>query len=245
VILACVDIGNTRSHVGLYRRARLLRRWSVATGSVRSLNRALRAADAVAAASVCPSASRKLRHSALRWMGRDFPAAIRVDVDRPSEVGMDRLANAAAAFARMGGACLVVDLGTAITFDVVAAGGAFVGGAIAPGMDLASRALFEYAALLPKVRPRRPERFIGRRTESNIRSGLYWATVGLIEAGIREVRRELRRRVPVVGTGGDSAAFRRFFDAWVPTLTLEGIRISHDIHRGSDDGAGTGRHRGH
>lgn len=156
---------------------------------------------------------------------------------------MDRLANAAAAWARTGKACVAVDLGTAVTFDVVDGRGAFVGGLIAPGPGLGARALSEHTALLPLVAPARPKNVIGRRTVTNIQSGLYWSVAGLIETGLREVRRAMGRRIPAFGTGGDAPLFRRWFDLVVPALTLEGIRESYERHYGRDDGARPGRHR--
>lgn len=244
MILAAVDVGNTRIHIGMFRGRRCIREFSIPTGKAARANPVLRSADIVACVSVCPAAEKKLRHRSLRKMGRDFPPAVTLDVDRPSEVGMDRLANAAAGHALAGGACVVVDLGTAITFDVVDRRGAFVGGVIAPGVGLGARALADHTALLPRVKPAKPRRTVGRNTVDNIRSGLYWAAAGLIEAGLRGVRRELGGRVPAYGTGGDAAMFRRLFTRVVPTLTLEGIRLSHDRHFGTSDRAGArGRRR--
>ncbi len=243
MILAAVDIGNTLIHVGLFRGARLISDFSVASRDADRANRRLRKADVVAVASVFPGAEKRLRHPKLRKMGRDFPPAVKIDVDRPSEVGMDRLANAAGGHARAKGACVVVDLGTAITFDVVNGRGAFVGGLIAPGLDLGAHALAKQTALLPRVRPAKPRRIVARRTRTNIQAGLYWSAAGLIESGLREVRRELGRRVPAYGTGGGARLFRKFFDRVIPTITLEGIRISHDRHCRADDSARSRSHR--
>ena len=205
--LLVADVGNTRTHVGLFQGRRLIRRW---THPTRKLPRRWPRADAFAAASVVPAVKLPAK-----MLGRDFPAAIR---NRRRGVGADRLANAAAAWARFRRDCAVVDLGTAVTIDVVRRG-EFVGGAIAPGLGLMSQALYDYTALLPKVAPRRVPP-IGRTTESNIQSGLYHALRGLIA----EMRRHVRG--PLIGTGSDAPLFRDLFDALDPDLTLKGIALS-------------------
>ncbi|MHC4605474.1 MAG: type III pantothenate kinase [Planctomycetota bacterium] len=244
MLLATVDIGNTRTRIGFFRGRRLEKAVSLPARAADRVNRAIKRADVVAVASVCPPAEKKLKHPARRCMGRHFPPAVKIDVDRPKEVGMDRLANAAAAYARAQGPCVVVDLGTATTFDVVDRRGAFIGGLIAPGIAMGAEALAARTALLPRVRPGRPGRLIGRGTVEAIRSGLHWSAAGLIEVVLRELRRKMGRRTVVFGTGGEAPLFRRHFDRVVPDLTLEGIRISYVRHCMPDDRARPRRRRG-
>jgi type III pantothenate kinase len=220
------DVGNTRIHAAVVRGGRLRSRGSVPT---RRAARLPRVEGPAAACSVVPAAEAALRR---RWprvlfLGRDFPPAVAVRVPHPDGVGADRLANAAAAWARARRACVVVDAGSAVTFDVVSARGAFVGGAIAPGLGLAARALHEHCALLPRVRPGRAARAVGRTTVANIRSGLYWGMRGAIRETLEKIRRELGGRPRVFGTGGDAALVRDLFDEYIPTLTLEGVALSY------------------
>lgn len=150
-------------------------------------------------------------------LGRDFEPLVR---NRATTVGADRLAQASAAWARTGGACVVVSMGTAITVDVVNGRGEFLGGLIAPGLRLMARALHEHTALLPEVEPRRRRSF-GNRTEAAIQSGISFAAEGLIRAALRGARGR------VFGTGGDSPLFRDLFDVLAPDLALDGVVRSY------------------
>jgi pantothenate kinase type III len=150
-------------------------------------------------------------------LGRDFPPLVRIRTRRPDRVGADRLAQASGAWRRVGGACVVVSMGTAITVDVVGPAGDFRGGLIAPGLRLLARALHEHTALLPEIEPRRTRDPVGRDTASAIRAGVSMAASGLLREALRKARG------PVIGTGGDAAAYRDFFDELVPGLALEGV----------------------
>jgi type III pantothenate kinase len=210
------DVGNTHVHFGMAgRRPRVVPTTRVA--------RLPRVEGECAVASVVPRVERALKR---RWpralfLGRDFPAAISC---RARGVGADRLANAAAAWARCRRACVVVDLGTAVTYDVVV-GGWFVGGAIAPGMGLSSEALHRRCALLPAVPPGRERRAVAVTTATNIRAGLYFGMRGAIAETLAQIRREIGP-ARAYGTGSDAPLFADLFDV-VPALTLEGIAISY------------------
>lgn len=219
------DVGNTRAHAAAFRGGRLIVRPSVPTAAIARLPRT---EGPAAAACVVPSAETALRRRwpRVRFLGRDFPPAVTVRVPNPRGVGADRLANAAAAWARCRRAAVVVDAGSAVTYDVVSSRGAFVGGAIAPGLGLWSAALHRHCALLPLVRPRRTPRALGRTTVANIEAGLWWGMRGAIETTVRRIARELGGRPRIIGTGGDAALFADLFDELAPTLTLEGVAIS-------------------
>lgn len=243
--LFVIDIGNTRTHLGLVREGAVAAEAAVSTAEGEALDRrvpeflkALRDAKPEAAAfiSVHPSANAPLcaaveRLAGLRpvHLGVDRPIPIVNRTEEPSKVGADRLANALAAHARAKGACVVVDFGTAITFDVVAADGAFLGGAIAPGVGIQGQALHERCALLPIAVHGRPQRAIGANTVAAMQSGLYWGAVGGARRVLEEVRREAPSPHALYITGGDAELFRPHFPeaaAVVPTLTLEGIALA-------------------
>lgn len=212
--LLAIDVGNARTHFGLFEGMRLRRAWATGTGRPFARPRA----DAIAYASVVPAVAARLhRWGALRF-GRDFPAAIRT---RTRGAGDDRLANAAAAFARVRGACVVVSFGTAVTVDAVSADGEFLGGTIAPGAGLAADALHHRCAQLPFVEPRRPSRAVGRDTREAIASGIWHAAAGLV----REISRA--HRGPVIATGADAPLFASIADVVAPHLALEGVALSY------------------
>ncbi len=162
------------------------------------------------------------------FMGEDFPPPIEILYDNPEEVGTDRLANAIACGNMYGKPGIVVDFGTAITFDVVSPKGEYMGGIIAPGVEIALQALFLSTARLPKVDIEVPKEWIGKTTREAIRIGVVWGTVGLVEELLNRVKEEIGEAV-VVLTGGMGNFFAPqmktscFVD---PYLTLEGLRIA-------------------
>ena len=148
--------------------------------------------------------------------------------------GPDRLANAAGAFQRHGGDIVVVDFGTATNFDVVAHDGAYVGGVIAPGVNLSLEALHQGAAALPHVDISRPDRVIGTNTITCIQSGVFWGYIGLIEGLSARIKQEYGRSMKVVGTGGLAPLFAQgqtLFDTIEDDLTLHGLRVIHDYKK--------------
>lgn len=161
-----------------------------------------------------------------------LPVAPRVDDGvRP---GPDRLANAVGAYDRHGGDVVVVDFGTATNFDVVAQDGAYVGGVIAPGVNLSLEALHQGAAALPHVDISRPEKVIGTNTVECIQSGVFWGYIGLIEGLTARIRREYGRPMKVIGTGGLALLFAQaetLFDKVEDDLTLHGLRVIHDYNK--------------
>ncbi len=154
-------------------------------------------------------------------------------VDRPEEVGADRLINTVSAHARHGGPAIVVDFGTATTFDVVDGEGNYRGGAIAPGINLSVDALRMAAALLPRVAVRRPEKVIGTSTVACFESGIFWGYVSLIEGMVARIRAEFGAPMKVIATGGLVPLFAgatEAFDLVDPDLTLRGLVHIHQIN---------------
>jgi len=170
-------------------------------------------------------------------LGQDLPASLPLDLDRPEQVGLDRLANGLWLTSRHPGqAAVVVDLGTAVTFDVVSSEGAFVGGAIAPGLSTGAWALHERTrGRLPQVNLSETPPALGVDTEACLRSGLFYGLVGLVEATCAQLERELGASLHVVATGGDAeriAASCPLIDEVVPHLTLLGLLRALDDDTG-------------
>ncbi|MBK8175806.1 MAG: type III pantothenate kinase [Rhodospirillales bacterium] len=156
----------------------------------------------------------------------DVDTGVRVLLDRPEEVGADRLVNAVATFIEYGGPKIIVDFGTATTFDVIDAGGSYLGGAIAPGVNLSLEALHMASAQLPRVAIGRPDRAIGKSTVQAMRSGVFWGYIGMIEGMIARIRAELGVPVGVIATGGLATLFTECSSALErsdPQLTLKGL----------------------
>ena len=156
----------------------------------------------------------------------DVNIGIRILIERPEEVGADRLVNAVGTFHEYGGPKIVVDFGTATTFDVIDAEGNYLGGTIAPGINLSLAALHQAAAQLPRVAVGRPERVIGKTTVQAMRSGIFWGYVGLIEGMVERIRGELGFQAEVIATGGLAPLFTECcaaLDRADPHLTLKGL----------------------
>ncbi len=163
---------------------------------------------------------------------------LHLDVDEPHNVGADRAFNAVAAHAKHSGDLLIVDFGTATTFDVVSATGAYTGGIIAPGINLSLDALVSAAAKLPRIAIEAPptDSVIGRTTESQMLIGIYWGYVAMIEGLTERIKREIGRPLTVVATGGLASLFDKHteaFDVIEPDLTIQGLNLLYDMAVGS------------
>lgn len=237
--ILAVDIGNTNIACAVFRGGRIIRRFFIPTPAYtgRALHAGLGGVSIAGSiiCSVVPPASRRLKKDIAaisdekpRLLGSDMRVPVINRYRRPEQVGQDRLVNAYAAIRYYGAPVIVVDLGTAITFDVVSPRGEYLGGMILPGLRLGARALSEHTALLPPVTLRSPGEFIGRDTESSIRSGLLYGCAAVCDEFAEKIRARIGKTAPVVCAGGDSrliARYCRAFTAIDPDLTLKGLHL--------------------
>jgi type III pantothenate kinase len=166
-------------------------------------------------------------------VGSGIKTGVRISMDNPREVGPDRVVNAAAGHKLYGGPLIVIDMGTATTFDAVSKDGDYLGGAIAPGIGISAEALFERAAKLPRVELIRPKKAIGRNTVAAMQSGLIFGYVGLVEGIATRMRKELGGEAKVIATGGLAGVIAKetdVVDVLEPDLTLIGLRLIYEMN---------------
>ena len=253
------DVGNTETTIGLYHGESLRGHWRVTTDVARTpdeislLIRALLAADGIdhtaidgaAIGSVVPPLTAPLAEACERAVGAKpliidggSPLPIRLDVEEPLTVGADRIINTLAASRIYKRDTIVVDLGTATTYDCITADGVFIGGVIAPGVRTSAETLVRRTSKLPATEITPPARVIGRRTEECIRSGVVLGSAEAIDGLVRRIKAEWPGgAVPlVVATGGLAGVFKPFckeIDLVEPYLTLNGLRIAHELVAGA------------
>ena len=255
--LLAVDVGNTNTVLGLWKGEELTRSWRLTTRrdatsdeialSIRGLFTAGPSPEdlgpmRVIVASVVPSLRFPLRQALRQLLDREplfvepgVKTGMPILYEVPQEVGADRIVNAVAAFDRLGGPCIVVDFGTATTFDVVTAKGEYAGGVIVPGIAISAEALFEKAARLWRVEIRRPEKVVGKTTASSIQSGLYFGYLSLVDGMIDRIGAEIGEKPRVIATGGLAELFGGGSDRIGeidPLLTLRGLRLIDERNRG-------------
>jgi len=251
-VLLAIDAGNTNIVLGVYEGPRLRGHWRLTTHRERTADEygvlcrqllaltTLRVEDIDAAilSSVVPPLTPVLEQMAERYFGRrpllvepGIRTGMPILYENPQEVGADRIVNAVAAYARTQGPTLVVDFGTATTFDAISARGEYLGGAIAPGLGVSAEALFARAARLPRVEIRRPPHLVGRNTVHSLQSGLYYGYLGLVEGMVRRMRQEMEPKTRVIATGGLAEVLGpdlECVDAIDLLLTLEGLRLLYE-----------------
>lgn len=251
-MLLAIDVGNTQSVFALCQKGRIAHLWRMATEIHRSadeyavlLNDMLQLSDfrmkdikAVIISNVVPATEFALRQFSERYLNtkphtlHEMKVPLKVDVDYPEEVGDDRLLNAYAAFDKYKTDCIVIDLGTATTFDIVREG-TYIGGVISPGINLSLEALEAAAAKLPNIRIAKPPSVIGRNTVSAMQSGLYYGYIGLIEGMVRRIAESAKLRPKVVATGGLAGLLRHgtdIIDDVQDNLLIEGLMMLASHH---------------
>ncbi|MBX9614830.1 MAG: type III pantothenate kinase [Caulobacteraceae bacterium] len=247
MMLLAIEQGNTNTLFAVHDGENWIAQWRTATEASRTADEYavwltqlltmrridLSSLDGCIISSVVPQSIFNLKNLSRRYLnveplviGDNVALGIPVRITKPSEAGADRLVNAIGAHLAYPGDLIVIDSGTATTFDVVAADGAFEGGAIAPGINLSLQALHEAAAMLPRIAIQRPERVIGKDTVSNMQSGVFWGYVGLIEGMVHRIKAEWGAPMTVVGTGGVASLFEgatESIDRFDPDLTIRGL----------------------
>jgi len=247
-MLLAIDVGNTNTKFAIHDGETWRGQWRASTDTTRTADEyapwltqimglsGLSFGDikACIVSTVVPQALFNLRNLSRRYVGHEpivigedgLNLGIEVRIDKPSEAGADRLVNAVGAFIEYGGPSIVIDSGTATTFDIVAADGAFEGGVILPGINLSLQALHDAAARLPRVEIRDPGRVIGKDTVSAMQSGIYWGSIEMIEGLCRRIKAEYGKPMKTIATGGVASLFEGAFpsiDHFDQDLTSRGL----------------------
>jgi type III pantothenate kinase len=258
-MLLCIDIGNTNVHFGLWRDNAWSLSWRARTvedkmpdeyavllrNFLESDGLSMEAISGVAIGSVVPTLTLAFTQLVQRYMEFEplvvtnkTHTGVRIAIDQPEQAGADRIINSAAVHALYGGPAIVIDLGTATTFDVVSDDGAYQGGAIAPGIVVAHDALVAHAAKLHKVDIVPPPCAIGTNTIHAMQSGVFWGYVALVEGLVQRIKAAMntQKTIKVIATGGLAPLIHQhtpMIDMIAPELTLDGLRIIYELNHGA------------
>ena len=254
-MLLVIDIGNSNTVLGIYDQQNLKNNWRIGTDKDRTVDEyamlinnlfqlsglQFSGLDDVIVSSVVPPMLDTIEGLCQQYfklkpyvVGPGMKTGMPIQYDNPREVGADRIVNAIAAYERSKCGLIVVDFGTATTFDVISPDGSYQGGAIAPGVGISADALFERASKLPRVEFSRPDQVIAKNTVNSMQSGIFFGYVGLVEGIVSRMKKELLERPKVIATGGLAApisAATNCIDQVEPFLTLEGLRILYERNR--------------
>lgn len=247
MIILAIDIGNTHIEVGLYNEDNHISSWRIATGVHRtedemmvflnyflSLKNILPAdVNDVTIASVVPNVTQIFQKLCRNYFKKDpfivdheVDSGLTIDYHPPSSVGADRICNAVAAFEKYGGPIIVVDFGTATTLDVVNSEGVYLGGVIAPGLEMTALSLYERTSKLPKISLEFPNSIIGKTTEHSMQSGIMFGTIEMVDGLIELLKKEIEGKAKVVSTGGLASHIltkSKHIEFSEPKLVLEGL----------------------
>ncbi len=254
-MLLAFDIGNTTVAIGIFKEKKLLRNWIIRTERdktsdeygitlldlLRFSNLDAQAIKAVIISSVVPPLTPVFQSLSLNLfkvkplvVGPGLRTGMSILYENPLEVGADRVMAAVAAYEKYGGPSIVVDFGTATTFDAVSAKGEYLGGAIAPGIQISAEALYLKTARLPRIEIKKPDKAIGKTTVASMQSGLFFGYIGLISRIISEIKKELKGEAKVISTGGFASQIIpevKEIDFYEPHLVLEGLRIVYERNK--------------
>lgn len=254
-MLLLIDVGNTNIVMGIYEGDEFKFSWRLGTKVARTSDEYGLQVDSilrhygvdiedikdVVLASVVPSIQHTLRTMCTRYLGKEpmvigegTKTGMKIKYDNPKEVGADRIVNAVAAYQRYGGPCIVIDIGTAISFDVINQEGDYLGGAIAPGIGISSEALFSRTSKLPKVELEEPKNVIGKNTVEAIQSGVVYGFIGLVDNVIDNILSEMKLKkkdVKIVATGGYAkliASKSKYIEEYDYDITLQGMKMIYE-----------------
>ena len=254
-MLLVIDIGNTNTVLGLFDDDTLVVHWRIASQRHRTSdeygimikeffllnNIGVKGVRDVIISCVVPTLlpvleemSNKYFKSSPVIVGSNSKTGLSILYDNPKDVGADRIANAVAGYQKFGGPLIIVDFGTAITFDVVSKKGEYLGGLIFPGISISMEALYNKAAKLSRVKLTLPERIIGKNTEESIRGGAVYGYAGLVDNVVKKIQKETGHKTRVISTGGDAnliAKYSSVIQENCPLLTLEGLKIIYDKNK--------------
>lgn len=256
-MLLVIDVGNTNIVFGVYKADELLYNWRITSDKDRTSDEygllfdqifkfnglKLEDVQKIIISSVVPPLMHTLPTMSRRYfniepivVGPGIKTGIDIKYDNPKEVGADRIVNAVSAHKKYGGPLIIVDSGTAITFDAVGLDGSYLGGVITPGIKISSEALFSRTAKLPRVEIAKPQKIIGKNTVNSIQSGLVYGYIGMIDYILENMIKEMdygNRDVKVIATGGFSSLVSnesKYIDIIDGLLTLEGLKIIYEMN---------------
>ncbi len=251
-MLLVIDVGNTNTSLGVYQDAELVAHWRLTTNRARTVDEYgvharnlfqlagidFQTINAIAIASVVPPLNYTLKtmaetyfHLTPLFVDHAAKTGLTILYEPAADVGADRIVDAVAAIEKYGAPCIIVDFGTATTFDVINEKGEYLGGVITPGIMISSDALFERAAKLPRVDIKRPPRVVGSSTTTAMQSGLYYGYTALVDGVLRKIIDEVGGAPRVIATGGLApliATGSEFIELVDETLTLEGLRLIYE-----------------
>lgn len=254
-MLLAIDIGNTSIALGVFRQRKLLTHWKIHSQREKTsddysiillslLSQVGLEPEQIKSAILCSVVPpltpvfqqliKKVFKIKALVVGPGLKTGMPILYENPLEVGADRIVAAVAAFSKFGGPAIIVDFGTATTFDAVTTRGEYLGGAIAPGMQIAAEALYLKTAKLPRIEIKKPRRIIGRSTVASMHSGIYHGYIGLVSYLVEEMKKELGGRAKIVATGGLASFIRDEIESiefYEPCLVLEGLRIIFERNR--------------
>lgn len=255
-MLLVIDVGNTNIVLGVYDEQNLVGHWRISTDKGRTTDEygvlimnlffhdykvEAKRIDSIIISSVVPPLMPTLERVCLRYfnvkpiiVGPGTKTGMAIKYDNPREVGADRIVNAVAAYEKYGGPAIIIDFGTATTYCVILENGDYVGGAIAPGIQISAEALFQRAAKLPRIEVKNPGQVICRTTVSSMQSGVLFGYVGQVEGIVKRMKAELPEETKVIATGGLApliSSETNVIDYIEPMLTLEGLRLLYEKNK--------------
>lgn len=253
-MLLALDIGNTNTVIGIYKGSRLINHWRLETKKERTADElgiflkelfqfaelSFSDIDTIAVSSVVPPLDFAIERMCQRYfrlkpfiVSSKTSGNIKIKIDSAKEVGADRIVNAVAGFYRYKGPLIIVDFGTATTFDYISKKGEYLGGMIAPGIAISNEALFEKASKLPHIEIKKPKKAIGKNTIESMQAGIYYGYVGMVDEIVRRMMKEIKeKRIKVIATGGFTSLIvpeSKTIDKVDPFLTLDGLKILYEM----------------